>query len=228
MNSHKRSSLALSAVALAVVASIVACAAPGQGPVQVPPTLALPTSVPVVTVVPAATATPAATNTQVPTQTAVVWTATPVPVIPTATSTPFAVVTVAPVSAVTFSNIKASTNLLYTDSPCSPLDVEFSVIVSPLSNFSHVVLFYGLPWFGSPYIKWNTGVVMNNNPGSTYFWKGITHETINKTAFVTPEPHPSFAGPAPLYYQFVATDAYYNVVGRSPVYRNVSYAMCSK
>jgi hypothetical protein len=224
MNHHKRSSLALSAVALAVVASIVACAVPGQGAQPIPPTLALPTSLPIVTLAPPDTSTPVPTDTEAPTQTAVVITATPLP-IPTATSTPFALVTVPPASAVTFSSVTHSTSVLYDDGPCAPISVEFSVIVTPLSNFAHVYLFTALPWFGSPYLHWDNGIGMNNNPGSTYFWKSVTHSYINNADFVTPEARPVF-DPAPLSYQFVAVDRGGNVVGRSLVYSNITYYMC--
>jgi len=67
---------------------------------------------------------------------------------------------------------------------------------------------------------------MLNNPGSTFFWSTISHETINRYDFVTPEPHPYLSpSPQPLYYQFVAADAYGNPVARSPVY-NINYANC--
>jgi hypothetical protein len=231
MGHHKRSSLALSATALAVVASIVACAVPSQGAVSLPPTLALPTLQPA-TLAPAATATVAPTDTAAPTQTPLIITATPF-VVPTQTSTPFAVVTVlvpvpvVPQMGIVFSNPKASTDTVYIDGPCAPLSVEFSVDVAPLGTFAHVDLFTGLPWYGSPYVRWDNGEAMKNNPGSNFFWYTISHETINRNDFVTPEPHPYLSpSPQPLYYQFVATDPSGTVVlARSSVY-SINYANC--
>lgn len=230
MGHQKRSSLALSATALVLVASIVACAAPGQVAPTLPPTLALPTLQPAASAVATSTPLPAPTNTLAPTQTPVIITATPF-VVPTATATPFAVVTVlvpvtvGPPGGITFSNVRVSTQTLYDDAPCSPLQVEFSVVVSPLYNVAHVDLYTGLPWFGSPYIHWDNGYRMLNNPGSAYFWYTVSHETINQNDFVTPEPHPKF-DPSPIYYQFVAMDPYENVVGRSHVFSNITYNMC--
>ncbi|MGD0575031.1 MAG: hypothetical protein ABSB61_06655 [Anaerolineales bacterium] len=227
MNHHKRSSLALSAVALAVVASIVACATPSQVTQPLPPTLALPTSLPAVTLAPPDTSTPVPTDTVAPTQTALVWTATP---LPTSTSTPFSVVVVPPpppAYGITFSNVTRSTTVLYDDGPCSPISVAFSVVVTPLGSFNHVDLYTGLPWFGSPYERWDDGTTMVNGTGSTYFYKSITHSYINAhdLKFATPEPHPIFDA-APLSYQFVAMDAYGNVVARSRVYSDITYYMC--
>ena len=92
-------------------------------------------------------------------------------------------------------------------------------------KFRPWVLFTALPWFGSPYLHWDNGIGMNNNPGSTYFWKSVTHSYINNADFVTPEARPVF-DPAPLSYQFVAVDRGGNVVGRSLVYSNITYYMC--
>jgi hypothetical protein len=107
------------------------------------------------------------------------------------------------------------------DANCFPNDSGLTVIVSDATNVYNVFAYFAMTDTGVyhfPDHRWTTGLWMwQSAPGSQYFWRKITSKTI-----IAEVPYyPNY-----VLYQFVATNRYGTIIGRSPIYRDMSIVAC--
>ncbi len=106
---------------------------------------------------------------------------------------------------------------------CKPVNpqVDISATVSGSPNLDSVMLFFRLKNKATnAETPWNTGVVMNNKGNGMYDFILMWNQIPNLSAIS------QTGASAWLEYQFVATDSQNNVLGRSPVYSDVSLTPC--